>query len=276
MLVVFTLLVTHCLGVGYFVEKYHQSAIFGQLMPYAVYLPVGYDANKTYPIIYMLHALGEDHSTYIAFAPTFNDAMLNEQMTPAIAVTPQAFTSFYVNRYNGTLDYEKYFFEEFMPYIEETYPVDKNNRALMGISMGGFGAAYYSIIHQEMFRSAVALSPGIFAPFTFEYFLSNNSNIVSQVTIDAFGTPEYFYKHCIEIILSQFPAGTFKTPIYGCMGHQDFLYPLVKTTGQVMEKYKMNYIWEDDEIGAHELPYWLTKFPKAFAFIEKHWKRGTA
>ena len=36
----------------------------------------------------------------------------------------------------------------------------------------------------------------------------------------------------------------------------------------------MNYIWDDDAVGAHEISYWTKKMPKALSFIEKQCSNG--
>ena len=64
-----------------------------------------------------------------------------------VIVMPDAGGDIYAGVWNGYFDmpgwsYEKYFFDEFLPYIERKYNIlgDKNHRAVAGLSMGGGGA----------------------------------------------------------------------------------------------------------------------------------------
>ena len=56
--------------------------------------------------------------------------------------------------------YEDFFFEEFLPYVENKYPIigDKKNRAVAGLSMGGGGATGYGLWHADKFASVYAMS----------------------------------------------------------------------------------------------------------------------
>ena len=57
-------------------------------------------------------------------------------------------------------DYERFFFEEFMPAVEKRYRIasDKAHRAVAGLSMGGGGTAVYALHHPELFGSACSMS----------------------------------------------------------------------------------------------------------------------
>ena len=82
-----------------------------------------------------------------------------------IIVMPDAGGDIYKGVWNGYFDmpgwkYETFFFEEFLPYIENRYNIigDKDNRAVAGLSMGGGGATAYGLWHPDMFSSVYAMS----------------------------------------------------------------------------------------------------------------------
>lgn len=69
--------------------------------------------------------------------------------------------SFYINSpYSG--NYMDYIIQDVINYIDSNYRTipDKQHRALMGGSMGGFGTLYLCLHHPEKFISAASLSPG--------------------------------------------------------------------------------------------------------------------
>ncbi len=69
--------------------------------------------------------------------------------------------SFYINSpYSGK--YMDYIINDIIEYVDSNYRTipDKQHRALIGGSMGGFGAIYLSVLHPEKFIAAASLSPG--------------------------------------------------------------------------------------------------------------------
>lgn len=69
--------------------------------------------------------------------------------------------SFYVNSISSG-NYMDYIIQDVIDYVENHYRTipDKQHRALMGGSMGGFGTLYLCHHHPEKFVSAASLSPG--------------------------------------------------------------------------------------------------------------------
>ena len=59
--------------------------------------------------------------------------------------------------------YSSYIFEDVVQYVEVHYRTifEKNGRALMGASMGGYGALLGGILYPDLFEAIVALSPSI-------------------------------------------------------------------------------------------------------------------
>ena len=69
--------------------------------------------------------------------------------------------SFYINSpFSG--NYRDYIIQDVINYIDSNYRTvpDKQHRALIGGSMGGFGTLYLSLYHPDKFISAASLSPG--------------------------------------------------------------------------------------------------------------------
>ena len=113
---------------------------------YAVYLPPDYDTSeRSYPVLYLLHGSGDDHTGWVQFgevAHIADAAIAKGSATPMIIVMPDAQTGKlgYFNQVNWP--YEDHFFEEFIPHVEKTYRIkgQKRYRAIAGLSMGGGGS----------------------------------------------------------------------------------------------------------------------------------------
>lgn len=148
-------------------ELYVKSDILNRNVKYAVYLPADYEtSNRTYPVVYLLHGYGDDHTGWLQFGEVnryADKAIADGTIPPMIIVMPDAGTSWYINNYNGKQSYEDFFFKEFIPTIETEYRIKnkKQYRGVAGLSMGGYGTLVYSIKHPDMFSAAAALSAAV-------------------------------------------------------------------------------------------------------------------
>jgi S-formylglutathione hydrolase FrmB len=148
-------------------EQYVKSDILNHNVKYAVYLPPDYEtSNRAYPVVYLLHGYGDDHTGWLQFGEInryADKAIADGTIPPMIIVMPDGGTSFYINAYNGKLNYEDFFFQEFIPAIEREYRIKgtKEYRGVAGLSMGGFGTLVYSLKHPKMFSAAAALSAAV-------------------------------------------------------------------------------------------------------------------
>jgi enterochelin esterase-like enzyme len=145
-----------------------ESKILGRSIEYAIYLPPDYNlSDRTYPVLYLLHGGGGDHTAWVQSGEVSfiaDQAILSGKSTPLIIVMPNSKPgeSRYFNGYNGEWPYEDFFFQEFIPFIESGYRVksEKRYRAIAGLSMGGRSAFVYAMHHPEIFSTCCPLSPG--------------------------------------------------------------------------------------------------------------------
>lgn len=153
--------------------KLIDSKILGEQRKFSVYLPAGYnESDRSYPILYLLHPAGpagtvanQQSWLYYGELQSFMDKAIGSgEITPMIVVTPDAnfgtVRKSYYNDADGKFNFEQFFFEEFVPYIEKTYRVrpEKGSRAIAGASAGGGGALNFAIHHPEMFTACCGLS----------------------------------------------------------------------------------------------------------------------
>lgn len=147
------------------------SKILGENKTLTVYLPDDYESTAdAYPVLYLLHgAWGTDRDwTDKGSAHELADlAIKNGTAAPMIIVMPDArgINDDYAGPHMGYFNqpdwnYEDYFFQELIPYVENKYRVktDKQHRAIAGLSMGGGGAVAYGQQYPEMFGAVCSLS----------------------------------------------------------------------------------------------------------------------
>lgn len=135
-----------------------------------VYLPPDYAEDKHYPCVYVLTGFtgrGKMLLNDSAFTPNFAermDKLINSgKIKPMIAVLPDCFTRYggsqYINS-TATGSYEDYLIKEIVPFVDESFRTIKNkdSRAVMGKSSGGYGALIMALRHADSFGLACSTS----------------------------------------------------------------------------------------------------------------------
>src|SRR5438445_10043186 len=85
------------------------------------------------------------------------------QLGEFLIATPNAGGSFYINSHDWTVRYEDFLVQEFLPGIEARYRTraGRSNRAVSGVSMGGYGALHLAFRHPQLFSSVSAHSAAL-------------------------------------------------------------------------------------------------------------------
>jgi len=171
------------------------SKILARTVPYCVLLPPSYDAEKTrrYPILYLLHGLG-DNEEMLVHSGGMNlveDLWEQHQLGEFLIVTPAGGASFYINSRDGKRRYEDFFLQEFMPGIEKRYRAQagRGSRGIAGISMGGYGALHMAFRHPQLFAAVGAHSAALMEKMP--NISAENSRQIGRLRVlgDAFGSP---------------------------------------------------------------------------------------
>jgi enterochelin esterase-like enzyme len=129
----------------------YQSTTVGTTRTTLIYLPPGFNKNKKYPVLYLLHGIGGDEFEWLHNAHPeiiLDNLYAEKKISPMIVVLPNG-RAMKNDRAEGNVfdpekaasfaTFEKDLLNDLIPFIESTYPVIKNreNRALAGLSMGG-------------------------------------------------------------------------------------------------------------------------------------------
>jgi len=143
------------------------SKILVRSVPYCVVLPQAFDVDKAkhFPILYYLHGLGDNEQFFI-HSGAWNlaeDLRANKELKDFLIATPDGGAGFYINAKDGKNRFEDFLLQEFFPFIEKRYRVapGRANRAISGVSMGGFGALHLAFRYPQLFRSVSAHSAAL-------------------------------------------------------------------------------------------------------------------
>jgi len=139
-----------------------RSAALNRDMQYRVVLPASVAVGAKLPVVYLLHGGGggfRDWSNYSDSA-RFAERGL-------ILVMPEGDDSYYVNAAERPQDrYEDYIANDLVADVESKFPAaaGRANRAIVGVSMGGYGAVKLALSHPELFVFAGGVSPAVDVP----------------------------------------------------------------------------------------------------------------
>lgn len=137
-----------------------KSRILNRDISYAVLLPKEYDSlHSNYPVVYLLHGWGDNETAWYKYGLIAYYADANASI-PMIYVMPEGFNSYWVNKYNGNFSYMDMFVKELVPTIDSLFRTVKypQQRAVMGFSMGGYGALILPAKNPGVFKTGVVLS----------------------------------------------------------------------------------------------------------------------
>ena len=242
---------------------------------YAVYLPPDYETSqRSYPVLYLLHGGGDDQTGWVQFGEVLHitdQAIKEGKSTAMIIVMPDANTGErgYFNRPGGDWNYEDFFFEEFMPFVEEKYRIkgEKRYRAIAGLSMGGGGTFMYALHKPELFSSACPLSAST-GPIKLEdvdrYFERSGINKASQKQKE-----DYFNQHsALQLVETGDVEAIKSVRWYIDCGDDDFLYEGNSLIHIAMRKKEIPHEFRIRD-GNHGWHYWRTALPEVLGFVSK-------
>jgi len=256
------------------------SRILKQDVHFSVCLPKDYfDSKKSYPVVYLLHGLGDNEASWLEYGQISqyaDKAIADGEIKPMIFVMPEAFRTYYVNDYKGSFLYQDMFVKELVPYIDSLFRTiaDRQYRALMGYSMGGFGALNLHLKHSNVFGTAVPLSISV---RTDEQYMSEDASGWDDQWGRLFGEPgfkgkdritEYYKQNSPFYILSKMSASEIKKlNIYIDNGDKE--QTLCRSNEELHILMRNQNIQHEYRVrnGGHSFQYWCSALPNALRFI---------
>lgn len=158
-----SLLLVFCVSVYAFEQEdiVVRSNKMNKGVPVTVVTPDGYDTAQNLPVVYLLHGYSGNNTKW-------NENGLIGRLSDLydlIFVCPDGgYDSWYFDsKITPEYQYETFVTSELIDYVDRNYKTiaDRKGRAIAGISMGGHGAMYLGIRHQDLYCSMAALSGGV-------------------------------------------------------------------------------------------------------------------
>ncbi len=211
-----------------------------------VYTPPGYESSgRKYPVLYLLHGAGGDEEAWMSLGRTaqiMDNLLAQGKIKPMIVVMPngnviqdaapgEGNKGFYKPQFmvpktmDGTYEMN---FMDIVRFVENNYRVftDKANRAVAGLSMGGFHALHLSRYYPNTFDYVGLFSAAIL----------NGNDANGKVYADIDGT-----------LTAQMENG-YKLYWMG-IGKTDFLYKVNQDFRRKLDGIGMEYVYVETEGG---------------------------
>ncbi len=224
------------------------SNIMNKKIKAIVVTPDNYDKMDNLPVVYLLHGYGDSYDGWVKKGAGFEK---NADLHNIIIVCPDGnFSSWYWDSpTDKNWQYDTYVSKELVPYIDQHYKTknNRNGRAITGLSMGGHGALYLGITHQDVFGAAGSMSGGV----DIRSF-PNNWEMAKRLGEYA-ENPEIWEKYSVINQLYKLKPNSMAL-IIDC-GVDDFFYRVNEKLHQelVYKNIPHDYITRP---GGHTWPYW--------------------
>jgi S-formylglutathione hydrolase FrmB len=248
---------------------------------YCVYLPASYDAGaakhpaQTYSVLYFLHGLGDNERTLFNSGgwTLLDELRSRHKMAEFLIVAPEGGRTFYINSADGSVRYSDFFLQEFIPAIEARYRISKGreNRAISGISMGGYGALRFAFSHPEVFSAVSAQSAALITESPQELDTAARSGSpTGKMLATVFGSPievAHWRENSPFVLAGKNQAALRRLAIYFNCGEDDN-YGFEKGAAALHEQLKKEGVKHQYHPypGDHSLSYFLAHFDEVMEF----------
>jgi enterochelin esterase-like enzyme len=203
-----------------------------------VYTPPGYSKENKYPVLYLLHGIGDTETGWWKKGSAdviLDNLYADKKLVPMIVVMPNGRASADpapANPFDGDPfrtfgNFENDLLKDLIPYVDSHYPThaDREHRALAGLSMGGGQSLDFGLTHLDTFAWVGGFSS---AP---------NTKPATQLVTDP-------AKAAKELKL-----------LWVSCGNTDRLMNISEPFHLALEQMKIPHVWHIDT-GGHEWPVW--------------------
>jgi len=211
---------------GTVVRRWYDSPILKMTRRITVYTPPGYEAStEKYPVLYLLHGAGGDEEAWISLgraAQILDNLIAQGKAKPMIVVMPngnvvqkaapgESERGMYKPSFMGETrmdgEYETAF-PDIIKFVESNYRTlaTKSNRAICGLSMGGFHSLHISKEYPDMFDYVGLFSAAILPRDEVKSPVYNNLDEKLKIQFSkkpklywiAIGSADFLYKNNVD------------------------------------------------------------------------------
>ena len=233
-------------------------------VPVSVITPDCYKKGKAFPVVYLLHGYSDDN---LRWTKDGHIGALADQYDVLVVMPDGAYSSWYFDSpIDPSFKYETFVSKELISYIDTHYKTiaDRSARAVTGNSMGGHGAMYLSIRHQDVFGNVGAMSGGVdIRPFPEKWHIAKRLGTIEE-------HPENWEQHTVTNMVHLLQPGALNI-IFDC-GSEDFFYQVNCEFHQKLLDAKIPHDFISRP-GGHNWPYWYNSIKYQFQFFSDRFRQ---
>ena len=235
-----------------------------------VFAPNRFLSAGNYKIAYLLHGLSGDSATWIDYSMLPDFAKSGN----TIYVMPEVARSFYTDMKHG-LEYFTYIVDELPRICKSVFNISskREDTAILGASMGGYGALKAALSRPEQYGMCGAFASGCL--FLKEALDDQRENGTKQEFIERYGKKlikdfisvfgenlEWRPEYEVLELAQKTASGPHKPVIYITCGKNDPFYLHHARFDKEMKRLDLNFTYEEWQ-GQHDFPFFNLSLKKA-------------
>lgn len=264
------LFVSALLLLGHIASAYKQKEVsvhsesMDKDVPVTVITPDSYRKGKAFPVVYLLHGYSGNHAVWAAEGHV---GELADQYNVVVVMPDGGFSSWYFDSpIMPEYKYETFVTKELIAYVDKNYKTipDRQGRAITGLSMGGHGALYLTIRHQDLFANVGSLSGGVdIRPFPKKWHISQRLGTIEE-------HPENWENNTVINMTHLIKPGSLNI-IFDC-GSEDFFYEVNCNLHKKLLEENIPHEFYSRP-GKHNWKYWRNAIKYQFLFFNDRFVR---
>lgn len=230
-------------------------------------LPDGYDDHHALPVLYLLHGYGGNYADWVNRVPAVQELADRYSM---IVICPDGGVGswYWDSEVDKEFQYETFVAKELVAWVDSEFNTRENrqSRAITGLSMGGHGALYLAMRHQDVFGAGGSMSGGVdIRPFPLRWDMAKRLGSYAE-------NPASWESHTVINQVYLLTPGSLELLI-DC-GTEDFFYGVnERLHDRLLERnIPHSYIVRP---GAHNWDYWKEAIHYQMLFMHRYFEKTT-
>lgn len=233
-----------------------------------VITPDTYSKEKELPVVYLLHGFSDNYKAYIDKIKGIENWA--DRYNIIIVCADGGFSSWYFDSpVDSKMRYETYISKELISWTDKNYKTIKNSkgRAICGLSMGGHGALYLALLHQDVFGAAGSMSGGVdIRPFPDNWDISARLGKYSEY-------PENWEKNTVINLLNLYKPNGLS--LFIDCGTEDFFYQVNKNLDEELKRRNIPHDFISRP-GSHDWSYWNNAIKFQLLFFHNFFSKSAS
>ncbi len=245
--------------------RFRSSSLEREIM-YRVILPTSAPQGQNLPVIYLLHGGGGSYRDWSNYSDVAHYAERG-----FLLVMPEGEYSYYTNSAEKPQDkFEDYIAKDLIADVESRFQVisKRDLRAIVGVSMGGFGAVKIALKHPELYGYAAGLSSALDVPSR-PFSIKRISQYRGHAQI--FGPWGSQTRRENDPLLLVHTSEAAATPyLFLTCGDREGLLAVNRRFANLFKDRHFQYEFHIVPLGNHDWNQWDSQLPATFAALSQH------